>query len=170
MKDVEDFAAEHDLHDIVPDLKKGALVAQNPGGFDEMEEISPEEKEALRFEVTNKWRHPGKLYMTIIVCSIGAAVQYSLNLLILWCTTDHFTEDGIRLAPTAPTCPSLPSLASPLVRTFHRTSVNTTNGSLVSLTQDHILVRLSLAVGSRTPSTHILDVVVPFLFLLSSAC
>ena len=170
MKDVEDFAAEHDLNDIVPDLKKGAIVAQNPGGFDEMEEISEEEKDALRFEVTNKWRHPSKLYITIIICSIGAAVQYGLNLLILRCTTDHFTEDGIRPAPTAPTCPSLPSLVSPSVQTFHRTSVNTTNGSLVLLTRDHILVRLSLAVGSLTLSTYILDVVVPSLFLLSSAC
>jgi hypothetical protein len=79
MKDVEAFAAEHDLHDIIPDLKKGAIVAQNPGGFDEMEELSAEEKDALRFEVTHKWRHPSKLYITIIVCSIGAAVQYVLS-------------------------------------------------------------------------------------------
>jgi len=79
MKDVEDFAAEHDLHDIIPELKKGAIVAQNPGSFDEMEELSAEEKDALRFEVTHKWRHPAKLYITIIVCSIGAAVQYVLR-------------------------------------------------------------------------------------------
>ena len=83
MKDVEDFAAEHDLHDILPELKKGAIVAQNPAGFEDMEEISPQEKDVLRFEVTHKWKHPVRLYVTIIICSIGAAVQYEPNLLIL---------------------------------------------------------------------------------------
>lgn len=75
MKDVEEFAAEHEMNDILPDLKKGALVAQNPAGFDELEELEPDEKEALRKEVLNKWVHPWQLYVTIIVCSIGAAVQ-----------------------------------------------------------------------------------------------
>lgn len=75
MQDVEDFAREHDLQDIVSDLKKGAIVAQNPSGFEDMAELSAEEKDALRFEVTHKWKHPFKLYLTIAICSIGAAVQ-----------------------------------------------------------------------------------------------
>ena len=76
MQDVEDFAKEHDLQDIVLDLKKGALVAQNPPGFEDLDELSSEEKDALRFEISHKWRHPLKLYLTIAICSIGAAVQY----------------------------------------------------------------------------------------------
>jgi len=56
-------------------LKKGALVAQNPGGYESMLELSDDEKSALRLEVTKKWSHPLKLYLTVAVCSIGAAVQ-----------------------------------------------------------------------------------------------
>lgn len=75
MKDVEEFAAEHSLQDIIPELKKGALVAQNPAGFEELDELSEAEKESLRYEVLHKWSHPWQLYVTVIVCSIGAAVQ-----------------------------------------------------------------------------------------------
>ncbi|KAF3002955.1 hypothetical protein E8E13_004127 [Curvularia kusanoi] len=75
MRDVEDFAREHDLEDIVHHLKKGALVAQSPNGFDDIEMLVEEDKEHLRYEKQHKWKHPLQLYITIIVCSIGAAVQ-----------------------------------------------------------------------------------------------
>ncbi|KAF9701735.1 hypothetical protein EKO04_000313 [Ascochyta lentis] len=75
MRDVEDFAHEHDLEDIIGHLKKGALVAQNPNGFDNIEMLVEEDKQHLRFEKQHKWKHPLQLYVTIIVCSIGAAVQ-----------------------------------------------------------------------------------------------
>lgn len=75
MKDVEEFATEHSLTDIIPDLKKGALVAQNPANFDSLEELTREDKDALRYEVLHKWSHPIQLYVTVIVCSVGAAVQ-----------------------------------------------------------------------------------------------
>lgn len=55
-------------------LKKGALVAQNPTAYESLD-LTEDEKAALRIEVTKKWNHPWKLYMTVIVCSIGAAVQ-----------------------------------------------------------------------------------------------
>ncbi|KAF1364051.1 hypothetical protein EJ07DRAFT_162566 [Lizonia empirigonia] len=75
MRDVEDFAREHDLEDIIDHLKKGALVAQDPNGFDNIEMLVEEDKQNLRFEKQHKWKHPLQLYITIIVCSIGAAVQ-----------------------------------------------------------------------------------------------
>jgi hypothetical protein len=49
-------------------------VAQNPAGFEDLD-LAEDEKDALRVEVNKKWTHPWKLYMTVIVCSIGAAVQ-----------------------------------------------------------------------------------------------
>ena len=75
MRDVEDFAREHDLEDIVEHLKKGALVAQSPNDFDTIEMLVEEDKQHLHFEKEHKWKHPLQLYITIIVCSIGAAVQ-----------------------------------------------------------------------------------------------
>lgn len=50
-----------------------ALIS-NLGGYESLD-LEPDEKEALRIEVTKKWSHPFKLYMTVAVCSIGAAVQ-----------------------------------------------------------------------------------------------
>lgn len=75
MRDVEEFAADKDLADIIGYLKKGALVAQDPSRVEEIEMLEEEEKEHLRLEKAHKWKHPLQLYITIIVCSIGAAVQ-----------------------------------------------------------------------------------------------
>lgn len=73
--DVDAFAAEHQLEDIRDLLRKGALVAANPPEFETVEGLDPAEVSALRREVTHKWSQPTALYVTIILCSIGAAVQ-----------------------------------------------------------------------------------------------
>jgi hypothetical protein len=75
MDDVEIFAREKNLLEFVDVLKKGAQVAQNPGNFEQIESLEQGEVEALRQEKDNKWKHPLTLYLTIAVCSIGAAVQ-----------------------------------------------------------------------------------------------
>lgn len=74
MADVTSFAHQHGLADALSLLKKGALVAQDPGNYENLD-LAEDEKEALRVEVTRKWKHPFKLYFTVAVCSIGAAVQ-----------------------------------------------------------------------------------------------
>ncbi|RDA90098.1 hypothetical protein CP533_2562 [Ophiocordyceps camponoti-saundersi (nom. inval.)] len=61
--------------DILPLLQKGALVAQDPAGFEELEDLDDAEKVALREEVTHRWKHPWPLYYTIILNSIAAAIQ-----------------------------------------------------------------------------------------------
>lgn len=76
LRDVEEFAHEHQLTDILPDLKKGALVARDPTEFASVPDLTEHEVTALRDEVLHKWRQPKALYFTIILCSIGAAVQY----------------------------------------------------------------------------------------------
>lgn len=63
------------MTDIGPLLRRGALVAQNPTAFESVSELEPDEREALRNEVRHKWRQPTALYMTVILCSVGAAVQ-----------------------------------------------------------------------------------------------
>ena len=72
---VEQFAQEANMTDMVPLLKKGALVAQDPPEFESIPELEEVEREALRNEVLHKWRQPTALYFTVILCSIGAAVQ-----------------------------------------------------------------------------------------------
>ncbi|KAI4179825.1 MAG: hypothetical protein L6R41_007620 [Letrouitia leprolyta] len=75
LKNVEDFANEVGMADHIPLIQRGALVAQNPPAFEQLEELDDLEKDALRNEVLHKWRQPWPLYFTVILCSIGAAVQ-----------------------------------------------------------------------------------------------
>ena len=63
------------MQDMIPLLKKGALVAQDPPAFEQIPELDEVERDALRNEVLHKWRQPTALYFTVILCSIGAAVQ-----------------------------------------------------------------------------------------------
>lgn len=73
---VSSFQQEKGLpEDILPLLQKGALVAQNPAGFEELKELDEADKTALRNEVTHRWRHPKALYFTIVLNSIAAAIQ-----------------------------------------------------------------------------------------------
>ncbi|KAI4266503.1 MAG: hypothetical protein L6R38_008702 [Xanthoria sp. 2 TBL-2021] len=74
-KNVEDFAVEFAMTEQTSLLQKGALVAQDPPAFESVELLDEVEKDALRNEVLHKWRQPWSLYFTVILCSIGAAVQ-----------------------------------------------------------------------------------------------
>lgn len=73
--DVTVFANENGMNDRLELLIKGALVAKNPSAFEEVPGITEVEKDGIRNEVLHKWRQPFKLYFTIVLCSIGAAVQ-----------------------------------------------------------------------------------------------
>ena len=79
MRDVESFALSKGLEEHIPILRRGALVAQSPENFGDditgPEALDEAEKKALRDEVEHKWRMPWRLILTIVTCSIGAAVQ-----------------------------------------------------------------------------------------------
>ncbi|KAI0518483.1 sugar transporter-domain-containing protein [Xylaria bambusicola] len=78
LSDVEAFARENNLDQHIPLLRKGALVAQDPTCFEDIqgaEALDEAEIYALKREITHKWSVPRTLYLTIITCSIGAAVQ-----------------------------------------------------------------------------------------------
>ncbi|KAL3438209.1 hypothetical protein BDV09DRAFT_205620 [Aspergillus tetrazonus] len=62
LKDVEQFAREKDLEHILPDLRKGALVAQNPKIFEDIPDLSEEDKNHLRREKTHRWHQPFMMY------------------------------------------------------------------------------------------------------------
>lgn len=73
---VRTFQQEKGLPEsILPLLEKGALVAQNPAGFEELAELDEQDKSTLRNEVTHRWHHPKALYFTIVLNSIAAAIQ-----------------------------------------------------------------------------------------------
>jgi hypothetical protein len=75
LRQVDGFAVKHDLEDILPMLQKGALVAQDPENYEDLADLNDEEKAVLKDEIDHKWSHPRALYLTVILCSIGAATQ-----------------------------------------------------------------------------------------------
>ncbi|KAI1350201.1 sugar transporter-domain-containing protein [Xylaria sp. FL0043] len=78
MRDVEEFCQEKGLQEHVGYFRKGALVAQSPRDFEDIdgaEALDEAEKRVLNDEILHKWRLPFRLYLTIVTCSIGAAVQ-----------------------------------------------------------------------------------------------
>lgn len=75
LQDVENFANENQLTDMLPLLRKAALVAQSPHAIEHIPELDEADREVLRNEVTHRWRHPKMLYFTIILNSIAAAIQ-----------------------------------------------------------------------------------------------
>lgn len=78
LQDVEDFAGKHGLLDVLPLLRKGALVAQDPNSYDEIggpETLDDSEVDALRDEVLHKWKQSRSLYMTVIMVSSNSLSQ-----------------------------------------------------------------------------------------------
>ncbi|KAG2115563.1 hypothetical protein BD769DRAFT_1487455 [Suillus cothurnatus] len=75
MADVEIFAQERGLTHLLPELKKGALVAQDPTCHDRLEIFSDDDKRILTDEVTHKWRQTPTLYYMVVMSSLAAAVQ-----------------------------------------------------------------------------------------------
>lgn len=75
LKDVEKFCRDYDMMDIVETVKKGALVAQAPTKFREIEELSDEDVAILEHEKSHKWSQPFMLYWLTVMCAMGAATQ-----------------------------------------------------------------------------------------------
>ena len=72
---VEQFCQQYDFHDKVDVFYRGALAAQNPETYDEVEELTDDDKHHLRREVTHKWHLPRQFYYAVALCSLGSAVQ-----------------------------------------------------------------------------------------------
>ena len=87
LRQVGEFAKEANMVPNIPALCKGALVAQNPSGFESLEDLDEEERMTLRNEAQYRWRQPRALYFTIVVYSIGARVQYVKSTQML--TNEH---------------------------------------------------------------------------------
>lgn len=69
------YAEEHGMAEFADEFEKGAVIAANPEGFEDMVILSEEDKRVLREERTHKWKQPWELYKLVIMCSVAAAVQ-----------------------------------------------------------------------------------------------
>lgn len=72
---VSAFCSEYHFQEHESTFFRGALAAQNPSGFEEIPELTEDDKHWLRRETTHKWHLPRQLYFTIAICSLGSALQ-----------------------------------------------------------------------------------------------
>ena len=62
MRDGALFARKHGLTDLEDEFAKGAVIAQDPLAFEQMEFLTNEDKQVLRTEQTSRWHQPFTLY------------------------------------------------------------------------------------------------------------
>lgn len=72
---VNAFCREYGFQDKEDIFFRGALAAQNPVEYEDIPELTDDDKYWLRREVTNRWHLPKALYYTIALCSLGSAIQ-----------------------------------------------------------------------------------------------
>lgn len=72
---VNAFCQDYDFQDKIDVFYRGALAAQNPTSYENIEELTDDDKRVLQREVTHKWHLPRSLYYGIALCSLGSAVQ-----------------------------------------------------------------------------------------------
>ncbi|MCJ1465983.1 hypothetical protein MMC07_004602 [Pseudocyphellaria aurata] len=78
--EVDKFMNTSGLHDWRKFFIKGALLAQDPGAFDDTNRdddvtLSPEEKEDLSIEKTRKWVQAGPMWILVGCLALGPAIQ-----------------------------------------------------------------------------------------------
>ncbi|KAF7362784.1 MFS domain-containing protein [Mycena venus] len=75
MRDVDQFAEEKGLKHLSAELRKGALVAQDPQAFESIDILDEDDKYHLGRETTHKFSQTGSLYYMVVMSSLAAAVQ-----------------------------------------------------------------------------------------------
>lgn len=72
--DVQQFCSDNGFDDVAL-FQRAALVGQSPTRFEEFPELTEDDKYWLRREKTHKWSQPRALIFTVVLASVGAAVQ-----------------------------------------------------------------------------------------------
>lgn len=75
LQEVESFCRDNNLSEHIDAFRRGALVAQNPDQMESISELTDDDRNVLRREVTHRWSQPLTLYWLVIMCSLAAAVQ-----------------------------------------------------------------------------------------------
>lgn len=78
LTDVDAWVVEKGLSAHQDAFRKGALIArvgQREDGFEYVDQLSEDEKNILRHEITHRWSHPFMLYFLVVLCAGSAIVQ-----------------------------------------------------------------------------------------------
>lgn len=78
LDDVDTWVEEKGLTEYKDLFRKGALIArvgQRDDGFEYVSQLSDEDKDLLRHEVSHRWDQPFMLYFLVVLCAGSAIVQ-----------------------------------------------------------------------------------------------
>ncbi|WWC90921.1 uncharacterized protein L201_005859 [Kwoniella dendrophila CBS 6074] len=75
IKESDEFCDSNGLSEYKDVFRKGALLAQKPNDWNEIDELTAEEKAAIEFEHKHKWKLSKDLLWVVGACAMGAAVQ-----------------------------------------------------------------------------------------------
>jgi len=78
LADVDAWCVDKGLQEHQEWFRKGALIArvgQRDDGFEYVQQLSEEEKDLLRHEITHRWSQPSMLYFLVVLCAGSAIVQ-----------------------------------------------------------------------------------------------
>ena len=73
--DAHAFAEEYGMAEDAELFGRAAMVARDPERFQALEDLLPDEREALQYEHDHKWHGPFMLWYSVSLCAIGAATQ-----------------------------------------------------------------------------------------------
>jgi hypothetical protein len=96
--------------ELVADRNHTYVVAQNPDDFEKLDVLDDTDRNVIRYERAHRWSHPLTLYVTIFLCSVGAAVQYDPSIcprgfpIPYLCLSPLCSEAGIKRDPMVPVC------------------------------------------------------------------
>ncbi|OXG21713.1 sugar transporter [Cryptococcus neoformans Tu401-1] len=71
----DQFSSDNGFEDKQDLFRRAALLSQRPNDFEDITELTEEDKHWIRREKTNRWDQTRALYFLVIVCSIGSAIQ-----------------------------------------------------------------------------------------------
>ena len=72
---VNDFVHEYGLERYKIDFQSAASLFRKNVSAEELSDLGPADLCALRAETTHKWRQPWTLYVTVLMCFLGAIEQ-----------------------------------------------------------------------------------------------
>ncbi|KAJ5358928.1 uncharacterized protein N7496_011341 [Penicillium cataractarum] len=74
-EDARGFAEQHGMSEDADLFGRAALVARSPKYFEDITELTDDERAALIYERDHKWHGPYMLWYSIALCAVGAATQ-----------------------------------------------------------------------------------------------
>ncbi|KAJ0305444.1 hypothetical protein COL516b_005138 [Colletotrichum fioriniae] len=115
------FAIGLGLQNEITYFEKGALAAQTPKTYEDIPELTEDDRVVLRNEIEHRWRHPKALYFTILMNSaFGIADKGEACIIAGTCARNCWIIGAINSAPYMAICVIACWLSDPVSNWFGR--------------------------------------------------